>query len=214
MLFLCSETSNGENDSLLPWVRESLRSSLWTNSVLSLRPQLVLVSSFSHMGLMTFFGHARNAAACGPLLWAGILFFLCLYCSFPLLWVFALMLLSYRGFPDLLCNTGTCPLPLLLASPYSFHPENPLLKVGKDLCSFGSLIYPRTWNSVWHMEGIQKCRGLPGWLSRLSVWLWLRSWSYGLCIRAPCWAHFRSSVPLSLPLPYLCSLKNKTFENM
>ena len=33
--------------------------------------------------------------------------------------------------------------------------------------------------------------GAPGWLSRLSVWLWLRSWSHGLWVWAPrralCW---------------------------
>ena len=30
--------------------------------------------------------------------------------------------------------------------------------------------------------------GAPGWLSRLSIWLQLRSWSHSLWVRAPCWA--------------------------
>ena len=48
-------------------------------------------------------------------------------------------------------------------------------------------------------------QGAPGWLSRLSVWLWLRSWSHSLWVRAPHWALcwqpgtcFGSSVLLSV----------------
>ena len=66
-------------------------------------------------------------------------------------------------------------------------------------------------------------KGAPGWLSQLSVWLWLRSWSHGLWVRAPrctlCWQLrarnlFRIlCLPLSLPLPCSCSVslcpKNK-----
>ena len=52
-------------------------------------------------------------------------------------------------------------------------------------------------------------RGAPGWLSRLSIWLWFRSWSHGSWVWAPhralCCQHgarFGSSVPLSLcPFP-------------
>ena len=58
--------------------------------------------------------------------------------------------------------------------------------------------------------------GAPGWLSQLSIWLQLRSWSQGSWV---CWAlHTQSqcrtcfgtsvslSLSLSLPLPHLCSL--------
>ena len=58
--------------------------------------------------------------------------------------------------------------------------------------------------------------GTPGWLSQLSVWFWLRSWSHGLWVRAPRWAlcwQLRAwsllwilCLPLSLPLPRLFSL--------
>ena len=65
--------------------------------------------------------------------------------------------------------------------------------------------------------------GVPGWLSRLSVRLRLRSWSHGPWVRAPrralCWQLRAWSLfqilclPLSLPLPCSCSaslcLKNK-----
>ena len=34
---------------------------------------------------------------------------------------------------------------------------------------------------------IRDCE-VPGWLSRLSIWLWLRSWSRGSWVRAPCQA--------------------------
>ena len=55
--------------------------------------------------------------------------------------------------------------------------------------------------------------GAPGWLSWLSIRLWLESWSRGLWVWAPHWAcccqhraHFRSSVPFShCPSP-ACSL--------
>ena len=60
--------------------------------------------------------------------------------------------------------------------------------------------------------------GAPGWLSRLSIWLLLRSWSHGLWVwdphRALCWqlrawSLFQTlRLPLSLslpaPLPHLC----------
>ena len=56
----------------------------------------------------------------------------------------------------------------------------------------------------------------PGRLSQLSVWLPLRSWSWGSCVwaseRALCWQHgarFRFSVPLFLPLPCLHSRYQK-----
>ena len=29
---------------------------------------------------------------------------------------------------------------------------------------------------------------MPGWLSQLSVWLWVKSWSYGFWVLAPHWA--------------------------
>ena len=59
--------------------------------------------------------------------------------------------------------------------------------------------------------------GAPGWLSPLSAWLWLRSWSFSLWVRAPCRAlccwqlRARSLLqslcfPLSLPLPHSCSV--------
>ena len=53
----------------------------------------------------------------------------------------------------------------------------------------------------------------PGWLSWLSIWLRLRSWSCSSWVQAPhravcCQrrAGFRSSVLLSVPLPHLCAL--------
>ena len=56
----------------------------------------------------------------------------------------------------------------------------------------------------------------PGWLSQLSVQLWLRSWSHGSWVQAPCRAlcwqlRAWSLLPLSVPPPLmLClSLKNK-----
>ena len=61
-------------------------------------------------------------------------------------------------------------------------------------------------------------RGAPGWLSRLSVRLQLRSWSHGWWVRALCQAlcwQLRVwnllwilclPLPLSLPLPHLCSV--------
>ena len=66
-------------------------------------------------------------------------------------------------------------------------------------------------------------RGAPGWLSRLGVWLRLRSWSHSSWVRAPsralCWQLRAWSLlqilclPLSLPLPCSCSVslcpKNK-----
>ena len=65
--------------------------------------------------------------------------------------------------------------------------------------------------------------GVPGWLSRLSVRLQVRSWSRGLWVQAPhrarcwqlrAWSLFRIlCLPLSLTLPCSCSvclcLKNK-----
>ena len=71
---------------------------------------------------------------------------------------------------------------------------------------------------------------MPGWLSWLSTWLWLRSQSHGLWIRVPCqalcwqlraWSLLRIlCVPLSLPLPCsfsvsLClSIINKCLKNL
>ena len=57
--------------------------------------------------------------------------------------------------------------------------------------------------------------GAPGWLSGLSVELWLSSWSNSWWVRAPCGlcadssepgACFRFCVSLSLPLPHLRSV--------
>ena len=67
--------------------------------------------------------------------------------------------------------------------------------------------------------------GVPGWLSQLSVQLWLRSWSHGSWVQAPhralCWQLRAWSLlrilclSLSLPLPHSCSVSvlkvNKTF---
>ena len=57
-------------------------------------------------------------------------------------------------------------------------------------------------------------QGAPGWLSRLGIWLQLRSWSHSSWARAPCWAlcwQLRAwnllrilCLPLSLPLPCSC----------
>ena len=65
--------------------------------------------------------------------------------------------------------------------------------------------------------------GVPGWLSWLSIRLWLRSWSHGSWVRAPCralcwqlggWSLLLIlCLPLSLPFPCLnsvsLSVKNK-----
>ena len=41
----------------------------------------------------------------------------------------------------------------------------------------------------WSSRDIKKdFDGAPGWLSQLSVWLWLRSWSHGLWVKALHWA--------------------------
>ena len=63
---------------------------------------------------------------------------------------------------------------------------------------------------------ILKVYGVPGWLSQLSVWLQLRSWSHSLWVpashRALYWLLSAWSLlgilclPLSLPLPCSCSL--------
>ena len=63
-------------------------------------------------------------------------------------------------------------------------------------------------------------KGAPGWLSPLSVWLWLRSWSHGLWVQALFWSlcwQLRAwsllqmlSLPLSLPLPCLQSADRKS----
>ena len=57
----------------------------------------------------------------------------------------------------------------------------------------------------------QICVGAPEWLSRLNVWLWLRSWSHGSWVPAPCqalcwqlraWSLLQIlSLSCSLPLP-------------
>ena len=79
--------------------------------------------------------------------------------------------------------------------------------------------------SVLHHDHWQGCKqfyyqtyisGAPGWLSRLSVQLQFRSWSRGLCVRAPhqalcwwlrAWSLLRIlGLPLSLPLPCSCSV--------
>ena len=81
------------------------------------------------------------------------------------------------------------------------------------------------WDTASHLSEWLKLKilGAPGWLSQLGVWLWLRSWSHGLWVRAPrralCWRLRAWSLlpilclPLSLPLPCSCSvslcLKNK-----
>ena len=73
--------------------------------------------------------------------------------------------------------------------------------------------------------------GAPGWLSQLSIRLWLRSWSHSSWVWAPhralCWQLRAWSplwilcLPLSLLLPCLCSLspskqnkKKKTFKKL
>ena len=77
------------------------------------------------------------------------------------------------------------------------------------------------WFQIWCKERIKW--GAPEWLTQLSVWLWLRSWSHSLWVWAPrrglCWQLGAWSLlwilclPLSLPLPHLCSvsltLRNK-----
>ena len=81
------------------------------------------------------------------------------------------------------------------------------------------------WKTVWRLLKTLKIElpGAPGWLSRLSVRLRLRSWSHGLWVRTPhralcwqlrAWSLFRIlCLPLSLTLPCSCSvsfcLKNK-----
>ena len=73
---------------------------------------------------------------------------------------------------------------------------------------------------------IFESEGAPGWLSRLSVWLRLRSWSHGSWVQAPhralCWQLRAGSLlrilclPLSLPLPahalFLSLKKKQTFK--
>ena len=75
----------------------------------------------------------------------------------------------------------------------------------------------------WEVRLIKKYYGAPGWLSRLSGRLQLRSWSHSPWVPAPhqalCWQLRACTLlwilclPLSLPLPRWCSvslcLKNK-----
>ena len=79
------------------------------------------------------------------------------------------------------------------------------------------LMYARYSPSVFNSEFLRTYFwGTPGWLSQLSVWLWLRSWSHGSWVQAPCWAlcrHLRAwsllqilCLPLSLTLPCSCSV--------
>ena len=64
------------------------------------------------------------------------------------------------------------------------------------ICAFKELAFYRQRHTLNKIKN----GGVPGWLSRLSVWLQLRSWSHGshwaLCCQ--CRARFRFSVPLSL----------------
>ena len=77
---------------------------------------------------------------------------------------------------------------------------------------------------------VKNCFGVPGWLSRLSVWLWLRSWSHGWWVRALCQALVLTAgslellwilcLPLSLLLPCSHSVSlsfskiNKNFKKI
>lgn len=141
-------------------VIESLQSYVWASLVSPCWPQLLLVVSCSQVAPLTFLKHTRNAPACGPLLQLClrlVLFPLYLYHSSPLLCMFAQMLLSSWGCPDLLeaaHHLHSWPLQSLISS----IPEG--TSGGRQgLCSFGSVMYPRAWNNVWHIrEGIQKCR--------------------------------------------------------
>ena len=73
------------------------------------------------------------------------------------------------------------------------------------LCSIGFLIILTTFKNHSNSGG-------PAWLGRLSIWLWLRSWSHGLWVRdPPCalcrqhGAHFGSFVSLSLCPSLACA---------
>ena len=68
-------------------------------------------------------------------------------------------------------------------------------------------VHRETWpeSSAHTLVSTMWVIGVPGWLSQLSVWLWLRSWSQYSWVQAPhqarccqCRACFGSSVPLSL----------------
>ena len=94
--------------------------------------------------------------------------------------------------------------------PFKLVPFPPLLAI------LFSIINPYLFDS--HIKN--KVVGAPGWLSRLGVRLWLRSWSHSpwvralrraLCWQLGAWSLLRIlCLPLSLPLPcsYSClSLK-------
>ena len=80
------------------------------------------------------------------------------------------------------------------------------------------------WKKIKVYRTIKNFLRAPGWLSLLGVWLELRSWSWGLCVRALrpalCWQLRTWSLLfiLCLPLPQLAlclsiSLKNRCTLN-
>ena len=69
----------------------------------------------------------------------------------------------------------------------------------------------------WSLFFKSRLVGAPGWLSRLSIWLQLRSWSQGPGIEPSVKSHVRLwargswlvPLPLLLPLLRLCTCTNK-----
>ena len=59
-----------------------------------------------------------------------------------------------------------------------------------------NLHIPKKVLKVQFSYSLDQHDGVPGWLSRLSVWLLLRSWSQGLWVRGPhqalCWWQLRT----------------------
>ena len=103
------------------------------------------------------------------------------------------------------------------------YPKNTKTLIQRNTCTCIFMAALSTIAEIWKQpkcpstnEWMKKTYiGTPGWLSRLSVCLWLRSWSQGPGIkphiRLPArWACFCLSLCLLLPLLVLsCSLSDK-----
>ena len=86
----------------------------------------------------------------------------------------------------------------------------------KNMLNIRTTSNPNKKNKKINIKKKRKKEGVPGWLSRLSLWLRFRSWSHSLWVRAPCralcwqlraWSLLQiRCLPLSLPLPCSCSV--------
>ena len=99
---------------------------------------------------------------------------------------------------------------------------NPFNTLQHFKCSRHKTGWSNPASTLVHFNNLN-CSGAPGWLNRLSVWLWLRSWSPSSWVWIPHWAlrwqlrawsllWIRCSLslcPTPTPLTFCLSLKNK-----